>query len=315
MTANAAQKDALALSETKPAAASSLPEKASADEYAGPVSRIMRAQAHKAPSTGGKPAVLSLGLVAPDAGGSAAADLFGAREWEFVAKACAELLEIAPPVGADDPNASGDLVTRDINALIQSVSAFEPVDEVEGMFALQAAAMHHVTMRSLALASRSSATTESKAFNLGQANKASRTFTALVETLNRHRGKTTTQRVIVENVTVEAGGQAVVGAVEGAGARSRRGVQPHAETDAGSVAGAPMRSENAKRAPLRIASSEGQEALPDARRREGERRAARQPKPGDARPLSGGSDSGTAAVANADRASAADGARVKGGAA
>jgi hypothetical protein len=34
-----------------------------------------------------------------------------------------------------------------------------------------------------------------------------------METLNHGRGKGVTQRVIVEHVTVEAGGQAVVGAV------------------------------------------------------------------------------------------------------
>lgn len=47
--------------------------------------------------------------------------------------------------------------------------------------------------------------------------KAMRTFAQLMETLNHGRGKGVTQRVIVEHVTVEAGGQAVVGAVAAKG--------------------------------------------------------------------------------------------------
>jgi hypothetical protein len=40
-------------------------------------------------------------------------------------------------------------------------------------------------------------------------------FTAQVETLNRLRGTTIVQKVIVERVNVEAGGKALVGAVSG----------------------------------------------------------------------------------------------------
>jgi hypothetical protein len=44
---------------------------------------------------------------------------------------------------------------------------------------------------------------------LSQANKLSRTYTILLEALNRHRG-TGQQKVTVEHVHVHAGGQAVV---------------------------------------------------------------------------------------------------------
>jgi hypothetical protein len=46
-----------------------------------------------------------------------------------------------------------------------------------------------------------------------------RTYSQLLEALNHARGKGVTQRVIVERVTVQAGGQAVVGAVGGNGGR------------------------------------------------------------------------------------------------
>jgi hypothetical protein len=48
--------------------------------------------------------------------------------------------------------------------------------------------------------------------SLSQANKLMRSCASLVEALNRHRGKGQ-QVVRVEHVTVNAGGQAIVGAV------------------------------------------------------------------------------------------------------
>ena len=49
--------------------------------------------------------------------------------------------------------------------------------------------------------------------NLNQANRLSRTWTALLGALDKHRGKGQ-QKVTVEHVYVHAGGQAVVGMVE-----------------------------------------------------------------------------------------------------
>jgi hypothetical protein len=100
-----------------------------------------------------------------------------------------------------------------MNAALAAVAAMQPRDELEAMIAVQATAMHHVAMDCLARAMTPGATIDGRTLNLSQANKSSRTFAALVETLNRHRGKVTTQKVIVENVNVSAGGQAVVGAV------------------------------------------------------------------------------------------------------
>ena len=54
---------------------------------------------------------------------------------------------------------------------------------------------------------------------LNQANRLSRTSAALIEALNRHCGKSGQQTVRVEHVTVNDGGQAIVGAVEGPGGR------------------------------------------------------------------------------------------------
>ena len=63
--------------------------------------------------------------------------------------------------------------------------------------------------------------------NLDMASKLSRTYAALLEALDKRRGKGQPQVVRVERVNVEAGGQAIVGAVShggggGDGARDRR---------------------------------------------------------------------------------------------
>ena len=59
------------------------------------------------------------------------------------------------------------------------------------------------------------------------ASRLVRSFAALTDALNRHRGKGSQQVVRVEHVTVQAGGQAIVGAVtQGAEPERKRGSTP-----------------------------------------------------------------------------------------
>lgn len=111
-------------------------------------------------------------------------------------------------------------------------------------------------------------TFEGRRENLAQANKLSRTHAALLEALNRHRGKGQ-QKVTVEHVHVHAGGQAVVGMVAapgqpGGGDRSKLEEQPHAKQ----IAHAPepaMPCPDTGRDALPIAGDD-ERAVPDARR-------------------------------------------------
>lgn len=83
------------------------------------------------------------------------------------------------------------------------------------------------------------------------ASVAEATYAALLEALNRHRGKGQ-QKVIVEHVHVHAGGQAVVGVVEspGGGVLEEREGQPHA---LGHAESASVRREDQKRQILPVA--------------------------------------------------------------
>jgi len=104
-----------------------------------------------------------------------------------------------------------ELDERGVNFMLATIKAIAPKDEVEAMLAAQMAAVHMATMtfaRRLAhvdnVAQQDSA---ERAFN-----KLARTFAVQLEALNRYRtgGE---QRVTVQHVTVNEGGQAIVGAV------------------------------------------------------------------------------------------------------
>lgn len=117
---------------------------------------------------------------------------------------------------------------RDLDFMVSVVQCVEPRDQLEAMLAAQMAAVHMATMtfsRRLAcvdnIAQQDSA---ERAFN-----KLARTFTTQMEALKHYRtgGQ---QRVTVEHVTVNEGGQAIVGAVSTGGGTIRKSEgQPHAK--------------------------------------------------------------------------------------
>ena len=103
------------------------------------------------------------------------------------------------------------------NTLV-AISDIKPKDTIEAMLATQMLAIHNATMRNLTranglLSSRSYKEIElgSKAFNV--ANKLARTYTMQMEALQRYRGKGQ-QKMVIEHVNVNSGGQAIIGNVE-----------------------------------------------------------------------------------------------------
>ena len=78
-------------------------------------------------------------------------------------------------------------------------------------FAIQLIACHTVAMECYRRAMNSQL--PARDYHLNQANKLSRTYSTLLDSLNKHRGKGQ-QRVTVEHVHVHQGGQAIVGHIE-----------------------------------------------------------------------------------------------------
>ena len=126
-------------------------------------------------------------------------------------------------------NSDDDQQQKLVNATIAALVGIEPDNELEGMLAGQLVAAHSAAMECYRRAMIGEQTFEGRKENLNQANKLSRTWTILLDALNKHRGKGQ-QKVTVEHVHVHAGGQAVVGTIEqpGGGDRNRNEDQPHA---------------------------------------------------------------------------------------
>jgi hypothetical protein len=114
-------------------------------------------------------------------------------------------------------------------AACAALIGIKPTDEIEGMLAAQMVATHSAAMECYRRSMLVNQTFEGRREELNQANKLTRSFAALSEALNRHRGKGQ-QKVTVEHVHVHSGGQAIVGAVnQGGGVSSKLEDQPVAQ--------------------------------------------------------------------------------------
>ena len=98
------------------------------------------------------------------------------------------------------------------NASLLVMAGFMPKDQIESMLAAQMTATHSVAMEFLRRASHPDHSSDVSSMSADRAAKLLRAFAAQVEVLDRHRGKGQ-QKIVVEHVTVEAGGQAIVGQV------------------------------------------------------------------------------------------------------
>jgi hypothetical protein len=116
-----------------------------------------------------------------------------------------------------------DKETRDqqCDATVAGLIGIGPRDELEGMIAAQLLAAHNAAMECYRRAMLGEQSFEGRRENLGQANKLSRTYAVLLDALNRHRGKGQ-QKVTVEHVHVNAGGQAIVGVVHSPEVKSEK---------------------------------------------------------------------------------------------
>jgi hypothetical protein len=166
-------------------------------------------------------------------------------------------------------NSSSEERERQLIATVAALAGIAPKDELEGMMAAQLVAAHNAAMECYRRAMIGDQTFEGRRENLAQANKLSRTYAALLEALNRHRGKGQ-QKVTVEHFHVHAGGEAVVGMIAtgssqpGGGDTSKFEEQPHAKQ----IAHAPepaLPCSDADQDTLPVAR-DGQWTLPDARR-------------------------------------------------
>ena len=100
-----------------------------------------------------------------------------------------------------------------LNQNLPILQAIKPQDELEGMLAVQMVGIHNLTMEMMSRATILDQTVEGVSSNISRITKLSRTFATLLEALNRHRNKGQ-QKMTVEHVHINQGGQAIIGTVE-----------------------------------------------------------------------------------------------------
>jgi len=183
-----------------------------------------------------------------------------AAEFSFV---LANQVAGALAYGADpDPVMKG---TQQL-AAFAALAGARPADPLEGMLAAQMVAVHDAAMSCLRRANVPGQTFEARRMNLDMANRLSRTYATLLEALDKRRGKGQPQVVRVERVNVEAGGQAIVGAVShpgrgGGGDATGTDGRARAPAALAHEPGTPLRGADPEREPVPVARGEGQAAL------------------------------------------------------
>jgi hypothetical protein len=176
----------------------------------------------------------------------------GSRSGEFTFilanQVCRALVE------AEDPR----LRAVQHEAALAALEEIGPRDPIEGMLAAQIVAAYDAAMMCLHLMAHEQRLGVRET-SLSQANKLMRSCAALVEALDRHRGKGR-QVVRVEHVHVYPGGQAIVGAVgQPGGGGDGRGTEEraHAPAALAPASGTPLRCPDPERAPVPLAGGEG----------------------------------------------------------
>lgn len=162
------------------------------------------------------------------------------------------------------------LTSADLNAVAALVQGIGPKDEIEAMLAVQMVAIHNATITAARRLAHVQIIEQQDSAS-GMLNKLARTFATQVEALKKHRSSGE-QSIRVQHVTVQEGGQAIVGAVTtGGGGRHKTALQPQGRTaDCERIT--PLHGDGkALPAALQSPRSEGLDSLPMPRR---ERRSA-----------------------------------------
>ena len=102
------------------------------------------------------------------------------------------------------------------NGALASIVEIDPQDSTELMLVTQMATVHHMAMEMSRRAMLADQTFEGREVNANRAVKLMRTYTTQVDALNKYRTKGQ-QKITVQHVNVNDGGQAVIGDVNQGG--------------------------------------------------------------------------------------------------
>ncbi len=153
--------------------------------------------------------------------------------------------------------AKGSQESEKIAALV-AIADCKPADPLEGILLAQIVSANATGLDLARRAWIKDQSFEARTKYLALADRSARTVATLVEALNRHRGKGQ-QIVRVERVTVNEGGQAIVGAVahRGGGNAVENEKQPHGSALAHAPRAAMLGHVETQREALPVASGHG----------------------------------------------------------
>jgi hypothetical protein len=133
-----------------------------------------------------------------------------------ITKKCASFLEVLYnqvynilPISQDEETKGKQLFSA-----LSILDCAKDGDNLEKMLVAQAIALHNASMACFRLAVIPEQPFQIKQGLLNEANKLTRSYAVLLESLNRYRGKgVSNQKVTVEHVHVYKGGKAIVGTI------------------------------------------------------------------------------------------------------
>lgn len=112
---------------------------------------------------------------------------------------------------------AGDSYQKMVDNILETMTSIKPRDHIEGLLATQMLATHNAMMNFFSRVAMSISSTDIKTIEvtnalINSANKLARTYTMQIEALSRYRGKGQ-QKMTVEHVHINSGGQAIIGNV------------------------------------------------------------------------------------------------------
>ena len=124
--------------------------------------------------------------------------------------------QLGSVIGRGKDLAESDAQRQYLNGALASIIDSKPNDSIELMLATQMAAVHSIALEMSRRAMLHEQSLEGVELNINCANKLMNTFARQVEALAKHRAKGQ-QKITVQHVNVNDGGQAIVGDVNQGG--------------------------------------------------------------------------------------------------
>ena len=134
--------------------------------------------------------------------------IFGVADPDVATRLLSQLVGVLQP----DPGKPMDAAV--VNQALAMIEGIGPNDMLEATTATLLVCVHHAALDAMRRAMHPDQTPGGRALYLSLALKATSRFAQLLEAHNHGRGKGVTQQIIVKHVSVEPGGQAVVGSVK-----------------------------------------------------------------------------------------------------